>query len=562
VRPYIGSLALFLLCAACGDSATTPTGAAPGEDAAAETGGEDAAGEDAGGSPEAGGADVGGADAGGTETGSLDAAGIDGPSEDAGGDAEAGSADAADVDATAPPGALVGHSGRWLIDAQGRVLIVHGLNVVNKLAPYTAQAWGFGDDDATFLQANGFNAVRLGVLWEAVEPQPGAYDAAYVAQVRQTQQTLASEGIYTLLDWHQDEYNEMFGGEGLPAWAVNTSGLSPASPHDAFPNEYTDDPAEKAAWDNLYQDPPDSGAVGPKERLAAAEAYVAAQFAGDPWVLGYDVINEPSAGSASEPAADTSAIGPLEQKLMQSIRTVDAQHLVFYEPTTTFALDGIALPAFGDPSAGISFHDYCFEPGSMPQVLYAALCGGVLSSSQTSAISHASSDGGGGDAVLMTEFGSATAYAVQMVADDADQNMVPWLEWAYCGCGDPTTAIAPAEEGIVTDPSQPLTGSNINATALAVLERPYPQAIAGTPTSWSYDETTGTFTLDYVTTSPPGVTLAPGATTVVFLPALQYPNGYTATVTGGAVATGNGTQNLVIAANAGAGSVSVSVTKK
>jgi endoglycosylceramidase len=276
-------------------------------------------------------------------------------------------------------------------------------------------------------------------------------------------------------------------------------------------------------------------------------------------VLGYDVVNEPSAGSASEPAADQSAIGPLEKKLMQAVRAVDARHIIFYEPTSTFALNGIALPAFGDPNAGISFHDYCFEPGSTPEFLYSLLCGGVLDSSQTSAITHA---GAGGDAVLMTEFGSAEPFAIRMVADNADKNMVPWLSWAYCGCSDPTTAIAPLKEGIVFDPKQPLAGANIDMDNLTVLERPYPQAIAGTPTSWSTDATTGTFTLVYATTSPPGATLASGARTVVFLPAARYPNGYTATVTHGSVVSGSGTQSIVIAADPGAASVTVTVTKK
>jgi endoglycosylceramidase len=570
----------WIACVACGDAAPPPT-VGPGSDEGGVNTSGDEAGADAGGNLEAASDGAGSTDDGSTDAKTpVDTGSAEGGSPDAGSDAMA----------TASP--LVGHSGRWLLDAQGRVLIVHGLNVVNKLAPFTAQAWGFGDDDAIFLQAHGFNAVRLGVLWEAVEPQPGVYDATYVAAVRETEQLLASYGIYTLLDWHQDEYSEVFGGEGFPAWAVNTGGLAPASPHDAFPDEYTKDPAEKAAWDRLYADADadadagadadadagagadadagadaganadadaDGGAVGLQERLAAAEAYVAGQFAGDPWVLGYDVINEPSAGSASEPAADKASIGPLEQKLMRAARGADARHLVFYEPTSTFGLNGIALPAFGDPRAGISFHDYCFEPGSISQLAYAALCGGVLNSSQTTAISHA---GTGGDAVLMTEFGSATPFAVTMVADDADKNMVPWLNWAYCGCGDPTTALDPTKEGIVIDPSQPLAGSNLNAPDLAVLERPYPQAIAGTPTSWSLDPTTGTFSLAYTTTSPPGATLAPGATTVVYIPAARYPSGYTATVTHGAIVAGSGTQTLSIAADPGAASVSVTVAKK
>jgi endoglycosylceramidase len=113
------------------------------------------------------------------------------------------------------------HSGRWLIDVQGRVVIVHGFNVVNKLAPYTPQSIGFDEDDAAFLESHGFNAVRLGVIWKAVEPLPGVYDAGYLAQMKATQQLLANHHIYSLIDWHQDEYSEVFGGEGFPEWAVD-----------------------------------------------------------------------------------------------------------------------------------------------------------------------------------------------------------------------------------------------------------------------------------------------------------------------------------------------------
>src|SRR5690348_3867997 len=57
-------------------------------------------------------------------------------------------------------GALVSHSGRWLTDRSGRVLIMHGLNMVYKLPPYQPSATGFGADDAAFLQRHGFDVVR------------------------------------------------------------------------------------------------------------------------------------------------------------------------------------------------------------------------------------------------------------------------------------------------------------------------------------------------------------------------------------------------------------------
>ncbi|MEO9220890.1 MAG: endoglycoceramidase, partial [Mycobacteriaceae bacterium] len=50
-------------------------------------------------------------------------------------------------------------AGRWITDAQGRVFITSGINMVNKRAPYAPDAIGFDDDDAAFLAANGFDSV-------------------------------------------------------------------------------------------------------------------------------------------------------------------------------------------------------------------------------------------------------------------------------------------------------------------------------------------------------------------------------------------------------------------
>ena len=63
--------------------------------------------------------------------------------------------------ARAAPTLPLGHSGRWITDATGRVVIVHGTSMVYKLPPYYPAATGFGDDDAAFLARIGFNAVRV-----------------------------------------------------------------------------------------------------------------------------------------------------------------------------------------------------------------------------------------------------------------------------------------------------------------------------------------------------------------------------------------------------------------
>src|ERR1022692_31365 len=42
----------------------------------------------------------------------------------------------------------LGHSGRWLTDATGRVVVLHGLNMMDKFPPYLPSAQGFDNRDA------------------------------------------------------------------------------------------------------------------------------------------------------------------------------------------------------------------------------------------------------------------------------------------------------------------------------------------------------------------------------------------------------------------------------
>ena len=62
----------------------------------------------------------------------------------------------------------------------------------------------------------GFNFVRLGVMWEAVENAPGQYDEAYLSKVNDLINKLGSRGIYTMVDAHQDVLSRKMCGEGIP----------------------------------------------------------------------------------------------------------------------------------------------------------------------------------------------------------------------------------------------------------------------------------------------------------------------------------------------------------
>src|SRR5688572_8156811 len=78
-----------------------------------------------------------------------------------------------------PPSALH-QTGRWLVDAEGRAVILHGVNQVSKLPPYLPSAIGFGADDVAAIAAEGFNTVRTGLAHKGFVPTPGVYDTAYL----------------------------------------------------------------------------------------------------------------------------------------------------------------------------------------------------------------------------------------------------------------------------------------------------------------------------------------------------------------------------------------------
>src|SRR5439155_1111277 len=91
----------------------------------------------------------------------------------------------------------------------------------------------------------------------AVEPTPGAYDDAYLDHIADTVATLARHGILSLLDFHQDLYNERFAGEGWPDWAVQDDGL-PNQPNLGFPGNYVGMPALQRAFHDYCLATPNS----------------------------------------------------------------------------------------------------------------------------------------------------------------------------------------------------------------------------------------------------------------------------------------------------------------
>jgi endoglycosylceramidase len=276
-------------------------------------------------------------------------------------------------------GALSAHGGPYLTDSSGRVVFLRGVNAVYKRAPYElftdpGKPWNFTRADAARMASLGFNVVRLGIIWQGLEPgtlgpnspqvcTPGAPGdphqfnqavvSAYLAKVAKTVALLGEYHIYTLLDMHEDVYSSEFGGEGAPAWAVCTDGHPIGTLPGRWSNTYND-PALISSVRNFWTNDVVGDLQGAYIRSWKA---VATYFSANPWVVGFDPINEPftktlQAGSTevaarleclytgqSDPGRSiidgsvlTCPPGDPNVGLVDVFRTVAPDKLVFFEP--------------------------------------------------------------------------------------------------------------------------------------------------------------------------------------------------------------------------------------
>ncbi len=193
--------------------------------------------------------------------------------------------------------------GRVFIDEYGRQRIFNGVNLCDK------GKFKKGDERKTYeldfdervisrLADNGFNIVRLGIIWDAIEPQPGKYDEEYLDKVQKVADLCAKYGIYFYLDMHQDLFagvDNGAGGDGAPLWACKTGGaeFQPARVvwaegyfwGRAVQNSFT------AFWNNEEID-----GVPLQTYYFNMWKHVAERFKDHPALFGFDIMNEPYPG--------------------------------------------------------------------------------------------------------------------------------------------------------------------------------------------------------------------------------------------------------------------------
>lgn len=238
-------------------------------------------------------------------------------------------------------------------DAEGRMLLLRGVNLGgdskvptrpdgrtflrddfagHRAVSFVDRPFPLAEADRHFARLAhwGFNCVRLLTTWEAVEHAgPGEYDEAYLDYFASVCAAAGRHGLYVFVDFHQDVWSRMSGGDGAPGWTFESVGLDfvrfdaadaahvmqhrydaatggrqPAYPVMSWSGNYHA-PANAIMWTLFFagEDFAPALRIGGRsaqrylqDHYLGSMAAVARRVADQPHVIGFDTLNEPGEG--------------------------------------------------------------------------------------------------------------------------------------------------------------------------------------------------------------------------------------------------------------------------
>lgn len=125
--------------------------------------------------------------------------------------------------------------GKKFFDENGRELLLRGINVSGISKYPLLENGSFVNRPFPLEEAKehldrirdlGMNHIRFLTTWEALEGKgPSLFDEEYIAYVADFCRLAGERGIYVVIDMHQDLFSRYLLGSGAPRWALEAAGL-------------------------------------------------------------------------------------------------------------------------------------------------------------------------------------------------------------------------------------------------------------------------------------------------------------------------------------------------
>lgn len=395
----------------------------------------------------------------------------------------------------APTPGSVTAAGTSLVDEHGRILTLRGINAGgrSKFAPYSPfdyPAGGFDEALGSYLdraQAWGFNVLRVPFSWEGIEPVQDSYDEQLLDRYDQLLDSAWQRGLWTIVDFHQDIYSEAYCGDGFPGWTLD----NPPEPHHDCPSwfmSYFTNDDVKAAFDAFWSD-----STGVRTELGEMWEMMAERHKDRPGVLGYEIINEPSPGSADRATWEVEVLAPFYSEFVARLQQRDPDALIFFDVSGMQAVSpATALPRpEGD---NLVFAPHFYDSG--------ALIGGMVSEDLLTPLSVWKDQADAWDVpVLLGEYGIKATH--QAATEHARRHYEALNKlgmhgtwWEYSDS---------AERWNEEDLSVVDTEGNERPALLDSIVQPYAAALAGELQVILHDPATASFYLEYTPAEAGGV---------------------------------------------------------
>jgi hypothetical protein len=176
----------------------------------------------------------------------------------------------------------------------------------------------YADADARFLADNGFDLIRLPINYHHLEldDRPMEILEEGLRRIDRAIEISGRHGIYTIIDLH-------------------------ALPGGQNERYHSDNPTHVAAfWQHRHF----------QERVLAIWRTLAERYKGNPWVAGYNLMNEPAEESGTK-------VGPVYAELIEAVRAIDPEHIIFLDGNT-YSTDFSMFDDKPWPNVVYSLHDY------------------------------------------------------------------------------------------------------------------------------------------------------------------------------------------------------------
>ena len=200
--------------------------------------------------------------------------------------------------------------GNLIVDGKGTTIRLRGTNFMGyEFGTFQSHTYL----DYQKIASLGFNIVRLPIAWSFIEPKRGRYDDSYLKYVDRDVAWAKSLNMYIVLDMHQYLWSNRFNqyGNGMPSWMVA--------------NYPADDSGRLSSITNFWSN------STLRNGFKRMWQYVASRYKNEPTIIGYDILNEPSAGRLNLDNFIATVLPKFYQETITAIRMVDSKHIIFYE---------------------------------------------------------------------------------------------------------------------------------------------------------------------------------------------------------------------------------------